>query len=70
MGATRYCLSFIYYEQLKLPFLPSLTEGVAFKTIKIVDTVYQFGCKLQIISREKHEYNGTPQHKNSFLKRN
>ena len=28
MGVTSYCLSFRFYEQLKLPFLTYLTEGV------------------------------------------
>ena len=37
MGVTRYCLSLSFYEQLRLPFLTNLTEGVVSNTGKILD---------------------------------
>ena len=42
MGVTRYCreycLSFGFYEQLQLPFLTNLTDGVVPHTSKIFDS--------------------------------
>ena len=38
MGVNRYCLSFSFYKQLKLPFLTNLTEGVFSGTGKILDS--------------------------------
>ena len=39
MGVTRYCLSFRFYEKLKLSFLTNLTEGVVSHAGKILDKV-------------------------------
>ena len=41
MGVTNYCMSFSFYEQLKLPFLTNLTEGVVSRTCKLLETVDQ-----------------------------
>ena len=67
MGVTRYCLSLSFYEQLKLPFLTILTEGVVLNEKKIGQLTK---ANFWLYLTEKIEYNGKPRHKNSFLTRN
>ena len=58
MGVTRYCLSFSYYEQLKLPFQTNLTECVVLNVKKYwtVDKIKPTSFAIILMGGERAEY--------------
>ena len=45
-GVSRHCLSFSFYEQIKLHFLTNLTEGVVSRTNKILNSLQKHTLNL------------------------